>query len=320
MAAIDSPALPRLSIGDITVTALDDGTLQAPLSLLTGISVEEAAARQGAAGITPPDTVHITAYLIQTPGRTVLMDAGAGGYPQGEARWGGRLLQSLASINVAPADIDTLLLTHAHPDHIGGLLTPQGQAQFPRAQLSLHAAELAHWQDAASAANATSATNATNTPPRRLANIALAQRVFAAYGARLHTFGDATPPPGLHALPALPGLPEITPHPLPGHTPGHTGYRIAAARQPGHPQLFIWGDLVHFPHLQLPDPRIAIAFDHAPDTARRTRQQTLAWLTTQTNTRVGGMHLGPQGFAKLVREGDGDGEGEAYRAVGNGAR
>ena len=105
-----------LTAGDLTVTAVSDGLMSAPLSLLSGISREEAEHLQRHSGLASPETIAIGAYLIRGRGNTVLVDTGTGG----ANGVGGELIANLARLGVGPEEIDAILLTHAHPDHIGG--------------------------------------------------------------------------------------------------------------------------------------------------------------------------------------------------------
>lgn len=103
-------------IGDFLVTALSDGNISASLDLLSGIETVDAEVIQHNAGIVEPGNIHINCYLIRGRGRTILVDTGTGG--QSEA--GGQLKANLVAAGVRPDDVDTVLLTHGHPDHIGG--------------------------------------------------------------------------------------------------------------------------------------------------------------------------------------------------------
>ena len=104
--------------GKYQVSAISDGTMQASLSLLTDIHHDDAVELQRQAGIAQPGDIHVFCYLIRGQGRVILVDTGMG---KRDAQ-SGKLLPHLQLAGVTPDDIDTLLLTHAHPDHIGGLL------------------------------------------------------------------------------------------------------------------------------------------------------------------------------------------------------
>jgi len=263
--------LPSQRIGDSSITAISDGHLTASLDILSGIDPTEALRMQEDAGTAEPSAIHINCYLVRNGGRTVLIDAGAGGIKQ----WGGHLIANLALAGVEPSDIDTVLLTHAHPDHVGGLMTASGEAAFPDAELVVHEQELAFWQDDGHLSHASE---------RARGNFQIARRAFDGYRDRLRLFSGGEVCSGITAVP------------LPGHTAGHTGYRLAS----GDRSLLIWGDIVHFPQIQVPRPDVSIAFDQDASLAAETRTRLLDIISAD-KLLIAGMHLGEPGFARIVR-------------------
>ena len=221
------PAFLSRQIGDFQVTPLSDGSMAAGLALLSGINIDDAADIQRSAGVIDPGNIDISGYLIRGRGRTILVDAGTGS---------GVLETSLRAAGSAPDDVDTVLLTHAHPDHIGGLLDANGAPRYRHARLYLHPLEAEYWQDDAM-------LNRANARGQR--NFTLARRALDAYSRSLGFLDEREAVAGIRPLW------------LPGHTPGHSGFRIDAAAQ----SLLIWGDIVHFPHIQTARPAAAVAFD-----------------------------------------------------------
>ncbi|HHC2527273.1 MBL fold metallo-hydrolase [Klebsiella pneumoniae] len=258
-----------LTAGDLTVTAVSDGLMSAPLSLLSGISREEAEHLQRHSGLASPETIEIGAYLIRRRGNTVLVDTGTGG----ANGVGGELIANLARLGVGPEEIDAILLTHAHPDHIGGLLSAAGTPAYPNATVFLPTRESAYWL-------ATSTFDNASDRGRR--NVLLVRRVLANCAAQISGVDDEEVIAG------------IRPCPLPGHTPGHTGYRLEA----GDTSLLIWGDIVHFPSIQSARPEASVAFDVDPEQARRTREILLRQAASE-RWLIAGMHLGLPGFARV---------------------
>ncbi len=263
-------------VGDILVTALNDGHQDAPLTSMAGIATEEAAALLQAAFRPVPRRTAVNGFLIRSGGRTALVDAGCGPIKPTT----GRLAANLAAAGVAAEAIDTVLMTHLHPDHFGGLTGPGGAPLFPAATLRLHEAEQAHWQD--------DAAMEREDPARRAAFFGGARARLAAYADRTSPFTSGEVFPGVTAIP------------LPGHTPGHTGFMVAS----GGKSLLIWGDIVHVPEVQVPRPEATMAVDVDPAQAAATRRRIFDQVATDRQA-IAGMHLHFPAFAHLARDGAG---------------
>jgi glyoxylase-like metal-dependent hydrolase (beta-lactamase superfamily II) len=93
-------------------------------------------------------------------------------------------------------------------------------------------------------------------------------------------------------------FPHVTALPLPGHTPGHSGYMIASGNQ----SLLIWGDIVHVPEVQVPRPEVTLIYDLDPSQAAASRRRAFDMAATD-RLLVAGMHLHFPGFAHLAQHG-----------------
>ena len=211
-------------------------------------------------------------YLIRGKPKNVLIDTGMG------AEAGGETVHSLALLNLAPADIDMILITHMHFDHIGGLLE-NGKPVYPRAVLKIGDMEQAFWL-------APNANNARNSP---YVDFAPARAVAAAYAGRLQsfTFGDEVAP-GITALRAV------------GHTPGHTAFLLESQGR----KLLVWGDIVHAIALQMRHPEVYAAYDYDPQTATVTRKIIMEQVSAE-NIPVAGMHIPYPGVGRVYKAPEG---------------
>ena len=266
----------RRRIGDIEVTTLLDGYFSLEREMLRNVDEDELE-RILAAGFLAPDApipLGISTHLLRVGGRTVLVGAGAGAEMGSTA---GRLPAALASLGVAAEDVDDLLLTHLHPDHMGGALS-DGAAAFPNAVLHVSEIDAAYWSDPG---------NAESAPDPLEPAFALAADLLDAYSDRLNRFG------GRGDLGN-----GITSEPLPGHTPGHVGYRLAS----GDEQLLIWGDMAVIAAVQFTHPSIGVVFDSDVARAAATRKRALDMIATE-RLLISGTHLPFPAYGHVVADG-----------------
>ncbi len=267
-------------LGDIRVTALDDGYDDLPIEVV--VNIDDAGTAALAELSRGSNLLHpvFNAYLVETSGRRLLIDAGAGVHLGPNA---GKMLNNLAEVGIAPGDIDAIILTHCHPDHILGIVDRDWNPLFPNAELVVPELDEQFW---------------LRSDPSKVDNeyqrfeTGRAQRAAASYGERTRTISGGEAAPG------------VTMVPLPGHTPGHSGYMLEG----GGKKLFLWGDIVHFPTFQPAWQDASLIFDVDAPLARDTRKQTFERVIAD-GLEVGGGHLLPPGFARLERA------GTSYRLV-----
>ncbi len=247
-----SPAQPgyyNMQLGDFRVVALSDGTI--PLNMRTLLHEAKKGEINTLLQQNCLDTVvetSITAYLILNGDQQVLVDAGSGSFLGPTL---GKLLSRLAAIGVRAEDIDAVLLTHLHVDHVGGLVN-EGKMAFPNAILYISKPEADFWLTAGNKASANK---------RAEPFFDLAQTTIQPYqqAGKVKTFV-----PGSQLLPGISAVPAV------GHTPGHSFFVLESKGQ----KLVFWGDVIHAGAIQFADPAVTVDFDVDLEGAAAARKQT----------------------------------------------
>jgi glyoxylase-like metal-dependent hydrolase (beta-lactamase superfamily II) len=247
----------RLKVGDLEVTALYDGTGVFDQQWLNGTKATMESVVK--ALHEDPHTLDVVdmGFLVNTGKQLILVDAGAGTWWGGGAL--GRLAGSLRSSGYTPEEVDIVLLTHLHSDHVGGLTTQDGNRVFPNAEVYVAKAESDFWLSPEIAAKASK-----DAQPF----FQSAQAIAAPYirAGKWHTFnGSESIVDGMQLVP------------LPGHTPGHTGYEFSSKGQ----KILFWGDIVHAQRVQLQHPEVTAIFDIDHTAAAATRNQLLVRLARE---------------------------------------
>jgi glyoxylase-like metal-dependent hydrolase (beta-lactamase superfamily II) len=246
-----NPGYYRMLLGDFEITALSDGTFDLDTrQMLTNGSpgrVRELLARSFEGDSLP---ISVNAYLINTRDRLILVDTGAA------ALFGptlGRLSANLEASGYRADQVDSILITHMHPDHIGGLVL-NGQRAFRNATVFAERREAEFWLSASARKQA-----AKNRREFFVSAVA-AIDPYARVGRFKQFNGPVSLFPGISAIPA------------PGHAPGHTIFAIESKGQ----KLVLWGDLMEIAAVQFIDPTVTIVFDNDAAAAVRQRPQAYA--------------------------------------------
>ena len=259
----------RLQIGDLEAYALEDGHIVLPNDgqvLGFGRPPSETAEVLAAAGL-PRDEIRldIQCLLVKAGDRVILFDTGAG---EGLVAGAGHLPQSLALVKVAPVAVTDIFISHAHGDHVGGLVTRAGALAFPAATIHMSAPEWAALQ--------------ANTDDD-------SKRMVAVIAAKVSAFE-----PGAQVLPVVKAVAT------PGHTPGHSSYEIGAEAD----KVFYLGDLAHHSVISVQRPAWSVRFDTDRPAAEAMRQATLAKLAAD-RARVAAAHFPFPGIGQVVAAGQG---------------
>jgi glyoxylase-like metal-dependent hydrolase (beta-lactamase superfamily II) len=251
------------NVGELQVTTVVDGFLDLEPNAF-GLTKEQVDPVLAASHLNGPMRASVNTFLVNDGKQLSLIDTGSA---NAFGPNNGKLLENLSALGIKPSQIDRVLLTHLHPDHAQGLLTTAGAAAFPNAELVLHENEAKFWLSAEMLAKA---------PAEAKGFFQAAQKAAAPYQKRMRTFSKS------EAI-----IKGITPEPFPGHTPGHSGYRLSSGNQ----QALIWGDIVHSQWLQFPKPEwTPIAFDADPGMAIATRAKVMD-MVSKDGILIAGAHL-----------------------------
>lgn len=278
----------RMMLGQFEITALSDGTNTMPMDkLLQRSSPEKIAELLAEKALTPQVETSINAYLVNTGKHLILIDTGNGKQSNPMV---GKVLSNLIAAGYKPEQVDTILVTHLHGDHFGGLVQ-DNKLNYPNATVYISQPETDFWL---SADNLKSAPEARKSAFQRVQSTVDIIRQEN----KLKTF------PAQRAV-LLPGITAI---PSPGHTPGHTSFLIESEGK----KLLAWGDIIHAEAVQMSLPATTISFDSNMDQATESRNSVLADAANQ-GYWVAGAHLPFPGIGHVGTRLERNGTTNGYR-------
>ena len=278
-ASRQAPGFYRYKVGDIEVTAVNDGSAPRPLEGFirnAELSAVQQAARDA---FLPQNTIQnsFTALVLNNGGRLTLIDTGNG---DSGAPTTGRWMENFRAAGFDPSQVNTIVISHFHGDHINGMRRKDGTAVFPNAEVLVPATEWAFWMDDA---------RMNQAPENMRGGFLGARRVFSPIAKDVKQYEmDKEIVPGLTSVAA------------PGHTPGHTAYMLSS----GSGKLLILSDTANHPALFVRNPDWSAVFDMDADVARATRRKMLDMAASE-RAQVAFYHAPFPATGHIIKDGDG---------------
>jgi glyoxylase-like metal-dependent hydrolase (beta-lactamase superfamily II) len=272
-----APAFYRFKLGSIEATIVSDGPLSiGPAARTFRGPTEQELGKMMSDQFLPADNVVLdqNVLVINTGDKLALFETGMSSVKRNDAM--GRLVASLKQSGIDPADIDAVIPTHAHIDHVGGIMAADGSRNFPNAQIHISQADLEYWTD----------DKRMGTPAE--GSMLAAKKNLLPNRDRIVFYKD-----GQEVIPGVQAM-----H-TPGHTVGHTSFVVTSGGQ----SLFVVGDLMH--HVILVEkPRMEVAFDTDPKQGIETRVKVMDMLA-RDRMRALVYHMPWPGLGHFAKQGDG---------------
>lgn len=270
----------KFKVGDAEIITVFDGYWDKAHDpgFIRNASIDETKAALKAAGKSDENVrIPFTITFVKSAGRTVMFDAGTGAQLSPKA---GRLAANMKAAGIDPQSIDTIIVTHFHPDHIFGLMEKGTNAQvYPNAQIIVPETEYAFWTDAGVIAS---------LPENRQG---LAKRIQATFP----KWSNVTRFEGEKEV--IPGFTAIKAH---GHTAGHTVFSVAS----GNDEVLVMADTANIPALFVRHPEWHAVFDADPKMAEAARRRIFDRAVSD-NVIVTGYHFGMPGAGRIQKDGAG---------------
>lgn len=272
-----TPQIYRFKLGDTEITTIADGAIQldGPHPIFGNNQKVEDVQAYAEENFLSPTRMEIsfTPVIVNTGNELVMFDSGNGAGRRPNA---GQLASLLGAAGYTPDQVDVVVITHFHGDHIGGLIE-EGGSLFPNARYVLPEGEYAFW----------TSPDRMGSPAEGNAKLVQANIVPHAEKATFVKEG-ADVASGIRAVST------------PGHTPGHTSYLVDS----GGKTFLIWGDVTNHHVLSLQKPDWHVGFDTDKDLAVQSRKKVLDMAATDRIPATG-YHMPFPAVGYVEKVGDG---------------
>ena len=278
MVKTQAPGYYRTMLGEFEVTVVSDGTVSLPVDKLLHESPAKTQSALAKSYLKVPVETSVNTFLVNTGSKLVLIDAGAG------SLFGptlGKLVQNIQAAGYKPEQIDDIVITHMHADHVGGLVA-NGALVFPNATIHADKHDADYWLSQANMDKAPADAKGFFQGAMNSLNPYIAAGKFKA----IEADGDIVP--GVKSSAAY------------GHTPGHTVYVVESQGQ----KLVLVGDLIHVGAVQFDNPSVTITFDTDEKAAAAMRRKVFDQAVKE-GAIIGAAHLQFPGVGHLRRAGKG---------------
>jgi glyoxylase-like metal-dependent hydrolase (beta-lactamase superfamily II) len=279
MLGTQAPYFYRFKLGNAEATIVSDGPLPLgdPNAAFLGLTKDEIARQLNDNYLPLANAVlEQNALIVNTGSHLVLFDTGMGS-AKDFGPTTGKLMASIKAAGIDPKDIDAVVMSHGHIDHVGGNVGDDDKSNFPNAQFYIQQSDLEFWTDEKLAGG----------PLKSF--LAQAKKNLLPVRDRIVFIKDGQE--------FLPGITAIG---APGHTVGHTIFNIQSA---GKSMAYI-GDLTHHPVLLMEKPLTEFAYDTDPKQSAQTRVRLLTMLAAN-RTPIVAYHFAWPGFGHVAKQGDG---------------
>jgi glyoxylase-like metal-dependent hydrolase (beta-lactamase superfamily II) len=276
-----APGFYRYKVGDYELTQISDGgrTFPMPDRFVQNVPKEQALAAAEAAYMPKGMvTVPFNPVVINTGSKLVLIDTG---FPAGAGPTIGLFQANLAAAGIDPKSIDTVVLSHLHPDHINGVKKADGTLAFPNAEIMAPALDWAFWMSDDNAGKATSQMMKDYFANARKVLSDIAGKVTR------YEWGKEV----------APGITALDAH---GHTPGHTAFAVAS----GNARMLVQSDVTNIPEFFLRNPEWHVAFDIEPVQAVATRRKFYDMAAAE-KALIAGFHFSFPSVGYVEKDGNG---------------